>query len=75
MELGNIIIIVAIVLVVLIFALFPEARSLFKGFTRLFIKDMATTPKEQKLFTVRRLNRHRMLIIKQTMHIRLLPVN
>ena len=44
MELGNIIIIVAIVLVVLIFALFPEARSLFKGFTRLFIKDMATTP-------------------------------
>jgi phage shock protein A len=44
MELGNIIIIVAIVLVVLIFVLFPEARSLFKGFTRLFIKDMATTP-------------------------------
>lgn len=44
MELGNIIIIVAIVLVVIIFALFPEARSLFKGFTRLFIKDMATTP-------------------------------
>ena len=44
MELGNIIMIVAIVLVVLIFALFPEARSLFKGFTRLFIKDMATTP-------------------------------
>lgn len=44
MELGKIIIIVAILLVVLIFALFPEARSLFKGFTRLFIKDMATTP-------------------------------
>lgn len=44
MELGNIIIIVAIVLVVIIFALFPEAKSLFKGFTRLFIKDMATTP-------------------------------
>lgn len=44
MELGNIIIIVAIGLVVLIFALFPEARSLFKGLTRLFIKDMATTP-------------------------------
>lgn len=44
MELEKIIIIVAIVLVVLIFALFPEARSLFKGFTRLFIKDMATTP-------------------------------
>lgn len=44
MELGKIIIIVAIVLVVSIFALFPEAGSLFKGFTRLFIKDMATTP-------------------------------
>ena len=44
MELGKIIIIVAVLLFVLILVLFPEARSLFKGFTRLFIKDMATTP-------------------------------
>ena len=44
MELGNIIIIVAILLFVLILALFPEFRSLCVGFTRLFIKDMATTP-------------------------------
>lgn len=44
MELGKIIIIVAILLFVLILALFPEFRSLCVGFTRLFIKDMATTP-------------------------------
>lgn len=44
MELEKIIIIVAILLFVLILALFPEFRSLCVGFTRLFIKDMATTP-------------------------------
>ncbi len=44
MELGKIIIIIAILLFVLILALFPEFRSLCMGFTRLFIKDMATTP-------------------------------
>ena len=44
MELGKIIIVIVILLFFLILALFPEARSLFKGFARLFIKDMATTP-------------------------------
>lgn len=44
MELGKLIVIIAIAIVVLIFILFPEARTLFSGITRLFIKDMATTP-------------------------------
>lgn len=44
MELGKLIVIILVVLFVLILILFPEARALFSGFTRLFIKDMATTP-------------------------------
>lgn len=44
MELGKLIVILAIAVIVLIFILFPEARALFSGITRLFIKDMATTP-------------------------------
>ena len=44
MELGKLIIILVIAVVILIFSLFPEARTLFSGITRLFIKDMATTP-------------------------------
>ena len=44
MELGKLIVIILVALFVLILILFPEARALFSGFTRLFIKDMATTP-------------------------------
>lgn len=44
MELGKLILIIAVVMVILVLILFPEARTLFSGFTRLFIKDMATTP-------------------------------
>lgn len=44
MELKAVIFVVAIILIILIFCLFPEAGALLKGFTRLFIKDMATTP-------------------------------
>lgn len=44
MELGKLIFIVVVVVIVLILILFPEARKLLSGFTRLFIKDMATTP-------------------------------
>lgn len=44
MDLGKLIVILAIAVIVLIFILFPEARTLFSGITRLFIKDMATTP-------------------------------
>lgn len=44
MDLGKLIVILVIAVIVLIFILFPEARTLFSGITRLFIKDMATTP-------------------------------
>lgn len=44
MELTKLLVIVAIVLVVLVLVLFPEARKLLLGWTRIFIKDMATTP-------------------------------
>lgn len=44
MELGKIVLFIVIAVVILIFILFPEARVLFSGITRLFIKDMATTP-------------------------------
>lgn len=44
MELGTLIVIIVVALCVLVLIMFPEARTLLKGFTRLFIKDMATTP-------------------------------
>lgn len=44
MELTKLLIIIALVLFVLVLALFPEARKLCMGWTRLFIKDMASTP-------------------------------
>mgnify|MGYP004452258605 FL=1 len=44
MDLGKLIVILVVAVVILIFILFPEARTLFSGITKLFIKDMATTP-------------------------------
>lgn len=44
MTTGQLIFIVAIILFILVLLLFPEVRALFKGFVRLFVKDMAATP-------------------------------
>lgn len=44
MTLTQIIIAAIIVIFVLLVVLFPEFRALLMGFTRVFIKDMATTP-------------------------------
>lgn len=44
MDLGKLIVILVVAIIILIFILFPEVRTLFSGITRLFIKDMATTP-------------------------------
>lgn len=44
MELTKLLIIIGIALFFLVFALFPEFRALCLGWTRVFIKDMATTP-------------------------------
>ena len=44
MSLGSLLVIIAVVVFGIVLVMFPEARALLKGFTRLFIKDMATTP-------------------------------
>lgn len=44
MALSKIIFITVIVVFVLLLIMFPEFRTLLSGFTRVFIKDMATTP-------------------------------
>lgn len=44
MELGKLLVIIVLGIVVLMIILFPEFRKLLLGWTRVFIKDMATTP-------------------------------
>lgn len=44
MELGKLLVIIVIAIFALLLALFPEFRKLCMGWTRVFIKDMATTP-------------------------------
>lgn len=44
MSLTALIIVLVCVVLVAILILFPEVRALLKGFTRIFIKDIATTP-------------------------------
>lgn len=44
MDLKVVIIISVIVVLILIFTFVPEVRTMLKGFTRLFVKDMAQTP-------------------------------
>lgn len=43
-DLTKILIGLAVIVFILLLVLFPEFRKLFTGFTRVFIKDMATTP-------------------------------
>lgn len=44
MSLMHLIVGIAVFIFVLLLVLFPEFRALLKGFARVFIKDMATTP-------------------------------
>ena len=44
MSLTALIIIIAVVIFIALLIIFPEFRALFKGLTRVFIKDIATTP-------------------------------
>ena len=44
MSLTTLLIGIVVVIFVLLFAFFPEFRTLLKGFARVFIKDIATTP-------------------------------
>ena len=44
MSLATLLVMIAVGIFVLLLILFPEFRALLKGFARVFIKDMATTP-------------------------------
>lgn len=56
MSLGKLILIIAAALIILILIMFPEARALFKGFGRLFIKDMAQTPEGAEAIYTEKIN-------------------
>lgn len=44
MTLMQLVIVIVIIIAILVLIMFPEARTLLKGVTRVFLKDMATTP-------------------------------
>lgn len=44
MDFKTVLLLVGVIVLVLILILFPEARALFSGFMKIFIKDMSTTP-------------------------------
>ena len=48
MTTGQLITIIAVILILVLLFLFPELRTLLKGFVRIFIKDMAATPEGAK---------------------------
>lgn len=56
MDFKTLIVLFAIVVVVLVLILFPEARSLLFGWTRIFIKDMATTPEGAEAIYAEKIN-------------------
>lgn len=56
MELTKLLIIIGVVLFVVLLILFPEFRKLCLGWTRLFIKDMATTPEGAEAIYAEKIN-------------------
>lgn len=56
MELSKLLVIIAVIVVILILILFPEARKLLMGWTRVFIKDMATTPEGAQAIYAEKIN-------------------
>lgn len=56
MELTKLLIIIGVVLFVMLLILFPEFRKLCLGWTRLFIKDMATTPEGAEAIYAEKIN-------------------
>lgn len=56
MDLIKLIVIIAIVLFVALLILFPEFRKLCLGWTRVFIKDMATTPEGAEAIYAEKIN-------------------
>ena len=56
MGLSTLLVIIGIVIFILVLIMFPEARSLLQGFTRLFIKDMASTPEGAEAIYTEKIN-------------------
>ncbi len=56
MKLSTLLVIIAIVVFVLLLILFPEFRKLLLGWTRIFIKDMATTPEGAEAIYAEKIN-------------------
>jgi len=56
MDLGTLLVIIALVLFVALLVLFPEFRKLCLGWTRVFIKDMATTPEGAEAIYAEKIN-------------------
>lgn len=56
MDLGSLLVIIAVVLFLTLFILFPEFRKLCLGWTRVFIKDMATTPEGAEAIYAEKIN-------------------
>ena len=56
MNLSTLLITLAVVLFIALLILFPEFRSLCFGWTRLFIKDMATTPEGAEAIYAEKIN-------------------
>lgn len=75
MELGKLIFAAVVFLIILIFIMFPEARTLFSGITRVFIKDMASTPEGAAAIYSEKSIKRRTDIIKRITLIELLPGN
>lgn len=48
MSLGTLLVLIGLGIFVFVLILFPEARTLLKGFTRIFIQDRASTPEGAK---------------------------
>lgn len=56
MELGKLLIYIAIGIIILLLILFPEFRKLCLGWTRVFIKDMASTPEGAEAIYAEKIN-------------------
>ena len=56
MDLGTLLVIIGVVLFVALLILFPEFRKLCLGWTRIFIEDMATTPKGAEAIYAEKIN-------------------
>lgn len=56
MDLKTLLVIIALVFIMVLLIMFPELRKLCMGWTRIFIKDMATTPEGAEAIYAEKIN-------------------